>query len=473
MNKTKFKALLFLLFSFSLFGQMEINAQYPWMEIVDCGALTGQYAYDLGNGFNPLIAQCTEPQFLDDFGAYGISVRFDYFSYAGEIQQLPGCVAIPAFFFRVAVYRKKDVQSISYDPFQITFMPGPFGADPRPVRTGNWSNRLDNRGAVCPERISDLRRSHAIITNLPDGEYVAVVQRVWQSTIAQFGGNLENCGACGCTFDLGIPLQDVTHIDGGPFTYVTSIDDTDVDFSFLASNTVETINDDPILDGKVERSETLPGPELGPFTTGVDAQVSGTYLEEITYLIEETDCISGGDGTVIYENTVPAPLNMQPENFFFIDEVLDPVTGDPFFIIPENTEGKCFKLTVTLTNPCGEKSAYSYFTITDECYYCFTNPQTGTEAEARGNTSQDRAGHSPPSLLPTPNPSATGLFQLRIDRPMRLEIFNGSGQRIKSLELEDSSGGFTLDLSSAPSGLYWYRWKTVDGYSGSGKLIKQ
>ena len=169
----------------------------------------------------------------------------------------------------------------------------------------------------------------------------------------------------------------------GLMHYVSNPEAPDVAFDFLASLTVDELNnagDNPV-DGLEPISAVQPGPALGPFSIGIDATISGgNFLDEVTYTIDEVDCIGFPTPITIFETTVFVPDGNQPENFLFLDQftdpnVIDPQTGEetPWFAVVANTEDKCFRATVTVANQCGSFSNSSYFTITEDCYYCFTN----------------------------------------------------------------------------------------------------
>ncbi len=262
----------------------------------------------------------------------------------------------------------------------------------------------------------------------------------------------------------------------------------DVDFDFIASLSVDDLNnqgDNPI-DGLEPTSTILPGPELGPLSIGVDASVTGgSFLETITYTIEEVSCLNGGNAAIIFEEILPLSTGQQPENYLFIDQFLDPGTGDPWFFVDANTVGKCFKLTVTVTNMCGDISNFSFFTITESCQFCLqSNPESGSGQPfiemvvIKGEevfVEEESTIAVESNLAIFPNPVRDKLLIKNSSSHLANTIFfirSSTGKLIHELSVSQGSIA-ELDLGEISNGLYIIEYIDGDGDRKFHKFIKQ
>ncbi|MCB9037208.1 MAG: T9SS type A sorting domain-containing protein [Lewinellaceae bacterium] len=323
---------------------------------------------------------------------------------------------------------------------------------PEPIQESEWISAVDCRDLCAPSMVGIIAEP-----DLEDGYYLFELQY-------------------GCCDSREGPV--ILDTQRGLVHYVSEPEAVDVEFKFLASNMVDILNgnDDP-TDGVEETSDIGPGPELGPLTIGIDADIiDGNFLESITYMIEEVECNGFGQPILLFEKTIPASDGVQPANFFFLDHFFDTSTDQPYFYVDANTIDKCFRTTITVSNVCGEVSKSSYFTITETCQFC--RPQEGQPAF---QTWESEVNNNPTSndiqlnVYPNPFKQDTQLeIILTIPAPVSLRIRNLSGQVIRSwlFDLEEGIHSFPLSLAEIPSGMYFVEW-TAGKYAGLLKLIKE
>lgn len=290
-----------------------------------------------------------------------------------------------------------------------------------------------------------------------------------------------------CCPTLGLTQPTVFHtIKRARFHASTAPELPDVDFDFIASQIIDQINNqgDSPIDGLEPRSTTLPGPEVGSVSIGVDASIiGGSFLEEITYTVEEVDCSNGQNGTTIFELSAELEEGIQPENFLFLDHFLDPVTGNPWFFEDANTIGKCFKLTVAVRNPCGSISNFSFFTISEVLQFCSVPGEGGLRPaisdqavlhdELNNEEGQAMFQRSETSLDVFPNPTS-GRFNLITNNneiAIVVSIRNSNGQLMDEFELLPSSR-MEYDLGQHPSGVYFIHYQDAEGKKHVQKIIK-
>lgn len=258
----------------------------------------------------------------------------------------------------------------------------------------------------------------------------------------------------------------------GWFKY-SSLTTADVNFTYMATNTVETINNDLPLNGKIPRSATPSGAQLGRYSVGMDASpTSGNNIETYQYKILEIDCTSGQPFQTLYSSPVIAPPGgILSDNIPFLDLPIgdnDPNTP-PFFTVPANFTNTCFAMVLDVSNPCGTVSATGYFTITTQCNFCLGDP--GAEMDLRSISGSDGA-ESPiqnvstalVSLFPNPSSASVALTFLveGENDAVNLEIIEISSGRIVAKPISGEALGKgeylrLLDVSSFTPGLYQYR----------------
>lgn len=400
-----------------------IDIQTP-LYMVDC--------YDGGPGLTALspgeatvFAACEEESLLhvywDVLGELGLEEDCD-------LTPFPGCA-------RLQVYKSNAAGEITSST---------------PVQKGGWFSEVDCRDLCSPSAVSIT-----LEPGLKDGYYLFVLQY--------------RC----CEGEEPVILD----TQQGLVQFVSNPEPVDVDFNFIASLTVDNLNGSDPIDGLEATSDVRPGPALGPLSIGIDANIiSGTFLESITYIIEEVDCSAGLNPILLFEQSIPANDGVQPANFLFLDQFLDPDTGEPYFFVNENTIGKCFRATVTVSNVCGEASKSSFFTITESCQFCLVQEQQEVAGRAAFKT---KTGFSLNNKEVTifPNPSQEEAWaELWLATPtvvsLRIRDVSGRVLQNQSLHLDAGAHSIPLQVSGLPSGLYLVEW-SAGSEAGLLKLLKE
>lgn len=322
---------------------------------------------------------------------------------------------------------------------------------PEPIQEGEWISEVDCRDLCAPSMVGIIAEP-----DLEDGYYLFELQY----------------GCCGSR--EGPVILDTQR---GLVHYVSEPEAVDVDFDFLVSLTVDGLNGSDPLEGLEPISNIPPGPALGPLSIGIDANIiNGSFLENITYTVEEVNCLTGQEGIIIFEKTIPASDGNQPENFLFLDQFLDPDTGLPYFFVDENTIGKCFRATVSVSNVCGTESQSSYFTITEACQFCRPqdSPFPVQPEVARGSTDSE-LNNVHLNVFPNPvRKEAQAEIFLPTSALINLQLIDLSGQVVFHHQNNFDKGIHTLSLplTGLPSGIYFLKW-IANQASGTLKVVKE
>jgi hypothetical protein len=270
---------------------------------------------------------------------------------------------------------------------------------------------------------------------------------------------------------------------------INGIGEVDVDFNFIASLPVDALNNqgDNPSDGLEPTSSVLPGPALGDISIGVDANVlaGSNILESITYTIDEINCNNGGNPITIFEETLPLTTGQQPANYLFLTEFLDPITGLPWFFVDANTLGKCFELTVTVTNECGAVSNSSFFTITETCNFCLIDNQDDSYQSLMSindASSLDAAKEIESATLTSidiltiyPNPASQKIM-LQVNNHLEgltdIWIRNSTGQMLQQLQIPNGTT-ISYNLDKLSNGFYFVEYIDSQGKRKFQKFVKQ
>ncbi len=266
------------------------------------------------------------------------------------------------------------------------------------------------------------------------------------------------------------------------FINQNGISTSDAEFTYLASNTVEGINNEPQpYDGHIARSAVKPGPALGDLSVGLNiALPAQNYITSYTVSVYETTCSGFDNDNLIYEEINPvAPMGQLSYPYLFLTRILDAATQLPYFYVNSNTVGKCFKVKVSVTNACGSASTTGYFTITEQCQFCLidNNPDL-TQNSLRGITRETQNISSGSAIRLVNNPaSGTAQFSVAMEQvgDVYIDLYSPSGQmlqRIAAMQgVEQGTHSINWVINTGtPSGLYLYKWK-AGGESGAGKII--
>jgi len=266
------------------------------------------------------------------------------------------------------------------------------------------------------------------------------------------------------------------------FINQNGISTSDAEFTYLASNTVEGINNEPQpYDGNIARSAVKPGPALGDLSVGLNiALPAQNYITSYTVSVYKVNCVGADQETLIYEEVNPvAPMGQLSYPYLFLTRILDPATQLPYFYVNDNTVGKCFKVKVSVTNACGSASTTGYFTITEQCQFCLidNNPDL-TENSLRGIKQEIQNISSGSAIRLVNNPaSGTAQFSVAMEQvgDVYIDLYSPSGQllqRIASMQgVEQGTHSINWVINTGTSsGLYLYKWK-AGSESGAGKII--
>jgi hypothetical protein len=264
------------------------------------------------------------------------------------------------------------------------------------------------------------------------------------------------------------------------FIYEEGISTADAEFTYIASQLVEQINNEPQpYDGQIARSSVKPGPALGDLSVGLNiALPEESFITAYSVSVYEVNC-SGADSEVLIYSTgeTSAPYGQFSYPFLFLTEILDQATGWPYFFVNSNTVGKCFKAKVSVENLCGSESAIGYFTITEQCQFCLLE-DTPDQAAALPLPREKALAVAAPGVSVFPNPATDKTWfiaEATEEGPVQIDLFNAAGSWITRIvdEPATAKGRHGFEWARAghiPPGIYFYRWSIGNAY-GSGKLM--
>ncbi len=243
------------------------------------------------------------------------------------------------------------------------------------------------------------------------------------------------------------------------FIEVLDIGLADADFKLI---------DGTVPSGISDRSETRPGPSIGEASCGIFVQnyTSGNEIESYQVVLEEVDCQGPENAVLIHDSGIlPAPNGDLPATYPFNG----PTNG---FFLTENTANRCFKVTLTIFNPCGGETVSSYFTIDQNCPFCLiAPPDNGIGMANAANMSLQKV-----EAFPNPiNEDVSFRFEIHEPKNVSLIIYDITGKQLQH-SLKDQYydiGNHVLsrDLPGLPSGIYPYRL-LIGEEVFSGKLVK-
>ena len=230
-------------------------------------------------------------------------------------------------------------------------------------------------------------------------------------------------------------------------------------------------------DGIADRSETRPGPSIGEATCGIFVQdyTSGNEIDAFRIVLEEVDCEGDENPTLLHDTgNVPAPGGDLPATFTFNSVTgglfLGPLAGFP------PTAGRCFKVTLTIFNPCGGISVSSYFTIDQNCPFCLIQNPNENFADNLNESFLSEGQNI--NVFPNPVSSDGQVnfhFRVEAESKVSLDLFDNTGKQVRNMlstiRFDEGEFSLTQDISGLPNGLYLYRF-TVGEEVFTGKLVK-
>lgn len=208
------------------------------------------------------------------------------------------------------------------------------------------------------------------------------------------------------------------------FVFYYAIEDAvssaDLTLKYTASSQIETLNGDLVLDGYIPYNGAVPGPELGPYSSGVRLSAVGMGApNQYTLTLSSISCGSTGTGTPIYSTTLSA-TNGQAVEFKFHN-----IPNWSNIYVP----GKCYKVTLTGQGICGTVSKTGFFSITQQCISCRPGVDDRTDI-----LSVDQ------EISLFPNPS-NGMFQIAgtFERDFTVQLLHPTGQLLAEYRLPAGS----------------------------------
>ena len=261
------------------------------------------------------------------------------------------------------------------------------------------------------------------------------------------------------------------------FIEVRNLSPADADFMFTTSP--GSVIDIGEADGLIPRGDcqSVPGAELGPSFCGIDASFSiGNEIADYQVILEEIDCQTGQVvGTIWDSGLVPAPNGTLPASILFNGE--NQTSG--FFSNPANTNGKCFRATLNVFNPCGVSSACGNFFITDQCNFCLiVNPnENGMQVSPHAQDIDQSKQHSI-AVEVWPNPVSEQMnFQYVVteESNVYLSVYDVTGKKIVELVNETQEKGvhdIGWDAAGVNGGVYFYRL-AINSQWTTGKVFKK
>lgn len=230
--------------------------------------------------------------------------------------------------------------------------------------------------------------------------------------------------------------------------------------------------DGSVSSGVSNRSSTRPGPSIGEASCGIFVQnyTSGNEIDGYQIVLEEVNCQGSEDPVLIDDSGVlPAPNGDLPGTYTFNG----PTNG---FFLTEDTEDRCFKVTLTIFNPCGGISVSSFFSIDQNCPFCLVaNP--GSSNNILTN-SASLLGAQQLAVFPNPIGAFGQInfsFKVESKNNVGFDLFDNTGKKVRTLidNVSYDKGVFSLtkDISDIPDGLYLYRF-TIGEEIITGKIVK-
>ena len=144
------------------------------------------------------------------------------------------------------------------------------------------------------------------------------------------------------------------------YQLIDATSEVDVDLSFTATQTIETLNGDNDIDGIIFTDGSFPGPELGPSSAGVRIATVGNGIEEYTVELYEVDCLDPTVESLVHSQVIPYQ-GMQSIQYSFLN-----IPNWSSIVDPD----ACYKVKVTVKSICGEYTDEAYFGITNTCIFC-------------------------------------------------------------------------------------------------------
>ncbi|MEL6135036.1 MAG: T9SS type A sorting domain-containing protein, partial [Bacteroidota bacterium] len=191
--------------------------------------------------------------------------------------------------------------------------------------------------------------------------------------------------------------------------------------------------------------------------------------------IEEINCVTGAFVSLIHQETANNTNFNEVINCRNFNNITVSSTGQQGFFL-NNALNKCYKITVSVGNICGESSTDG-FILFDRVF----RPATGGEqptTPAYDEPLEDPFSIIPDGVMLSPNPGrdfVTLTYKLDSEQQIQFEMLDVHGKRVMTpISDVQRAGGHSqkIDIQSLASGIYIYRMR-IGETQHTGRLIKQ
>jgi hypothetical protein len=218
-------------------------------------------------------------------------------------------------------------------------------------------------------------------------------------------------------------------------------------------------------------SQNIANPILvGCYSLGMSVGTGGlgttNNITSYQYKIEEANCTTGAVLSVLYNGASVPIITSGAIPFIGFNQAVINGNQGYFGGNCNSLLGKCYKLTLTVSNPCGSATDWSYFKIDNPPYYRMASTKNEEDISFIENNF---------SIFPNPfKDKLTINYYLENEKKVKIQLFDYSGKEVINTTENNWSavGNHTIEISTndLPSGIYFYRADIDKLYLG--KIIK-
>lgn len=218
-------------------------------------------------------------------------------------------------------------------------------------------------------------------------------------------------------------------------------------------------------------SQNIASPILvGCYSLGMSIGTGGlgttNNITGYQYKIEEVNCSTGAVLSTLYNGpTVAVTTSGAIPTINFNQATINGNTG----YFGQNCAtliGKCYKLTLVVSNPCGTATDWTYFKIDNPPYYRTANPNVKTDEVITKNNF---------SIAPNPFVNQFNIqYYLDENNKVNVQLFDFTGKEVLNLSNDtwNEKGNHSIEINTndLPKGMYIYRIQADEVRTG--KIIK-
>lgn len=218
-------------------------------------------------------------------------------------------------------------------------------------------------------------------------------------------------------------------------------------------------------------SQNIASPILvGCYSLGMSIGTGGlgtaNNITGYQFKIEEVNCSSGAVLSVLYNGTTIPVTTSGLIPFVGFNQTTINGSQGYFGGNCNSIMGKCYKLTLVVSNPCGTATDWTYFKIDNPGFYRIANPNNNADEIIVKNNF---------SLAPNPfNNKFSVQYYLEENKNVSIQLFDFTGKEVLNLKDEawNEKGNHSIDINTdnLPKGMYIYRINTDE--LRIGKIIK-